>query len=103
MRKRTRRHEMKYLVGIPIPYLDRHGKRLRPSRVKVWIEKAAYRAVMKVVGVKRGRPVGDKTVQAKLLLPQPVYSALKKEAKRSNVTMSRLVAETLKAHLPRHA
>jgi hypothetical protein len=63
----------------------------------------AYRAVMKVVGIKRGRPLGDKTVQAKLLLPQPVYSALKKEAKRSNVTMSHLVAETLKAHLPRHA
>jgi hypothetical protein len=41
VRKRTRRHEMNYLVGIPIPYLDRRGKRLRPSRVKVWIEKAA--------------------------------------------------------------
>lgn len=63
----------------------------------------AYRAVMKVVGVKRGRPLGSKTVQAKLLLPEPVYAALKREARRSNVTMSRLVAETLKAHLPHHA
>lgn len=63
----------------------------------------AYRAVMKVVGVKRGRPAGHKAVQTKLLLPEPVYVALKKEAKRSNVTMSRLAAETLKAHLPHHA
>jgi len=59
----------------------------------------AYRAVMKVIGVKRGRPAGEKTVQAKLLLPAPVYAALKKAAKSSHVTMSRLAAETLKAHL----
>ena len=61
----------------------------------------AYSAVMKVVGVKRGRPAGEKTVQAKLLLPEPVYTAvLKKAAKSSHVTMSRLAADTLKAHLP---
>lgn len=41
MRRQTRRHEMRYLVGIPIPYLDRRGKRLRPAQVKSWIEKAA--------------------------------------------------------------
>jgi hypothetical protein len=62
----------------------------------------AYRAIMKVVGIKRGRPTGQKTVQAKLLLPEPVYDALKRAAKESNVTMSHLVAETLKAHLPAH-
>lgn len=33
---------MRYLVGIPIPYLDRHGKRLRSSKVKPWIGKAAF-------------------------------------------------------------
>lgn len=32
---------MRYLVGIPIPYLDRRGKRLRTSQVKSWIRKAA--------------------------------------------------------------
>jgi hypothetical protein len=32
---------MSYLVGIPIPYLDRRGKRLRPALVRTWIEKAA--------------------------------------------------------------
>jgi hypothetical protein len=60
----------------------------------------AYRVVLRAVGVKRGRPTGQKTVQAKLLLPEPVYDALKKAARASNVTMSRLAAETLKAHLP---
>jgi len=62
----------------------------------------AYRAVMKVVGIRRGRPIGQKTVQAKLVLPERVYDALKKAAKESNVTMSRLAADTLKAHLPAH-
>lgn len=60
----------------------------------------AYRAIMKILGVKRGRPTGQRTVQAKLLLPEPVYDALKKAAKESNVTMSRLAADTLNAHLP---
>ncbi len=41
MRKQARRHGMSYLVGIPIPYLDRRGKRLRPTQVKAWIEKVA--------------------------------------------------------------
>ncbi len=31
---------MPYVVGIPIPCLDRHGKRLLPSKVKPWIKKA---------------------------------------------------------------
>jgi hypothetical protein len=59
----------------------------------------AYRAVMKVVGLRRGRPMGQKTVQTKLLLPEPVYLALKREAERSNVTMSSLAADALKARL----
>ena len=41
MRTRAQRHEMSYLVGIPIPYLDRRGKKLRPAQVKSWIEKVA--------------------------------------------------------------
>ena len=41
VKRRAQRRAMPYLVGIPIPYLDRLGKRLRPSRVKPWIEKAA--------------------------------------------------------------
>jgi hypothetical protein len=60
----------------------------------------AYRAVMEVLGEKRGRPTGEKTVQAKLLLPVEVYSALKKAAQASNVSMSRMAAETLRSHLP---
>ena len=41
VKRRAQRRAMPYLVGIPIPYLDRSGKRLRPSRVKSWIKKAA--------------------------------------------------------------
>jgi hypothetical protein len=41
VRRRSKRHAMSYLVGIPIPYLDRRGKRLAPSKTKLWIEKAA--------------------------------------------------------------
>jgi len=36
----------------------------------------AYRAIMKAVGERRGRPRGVKTVQTKLLLPEPVYRSL---------------------------
>lgn len=53
----------------------------------------AYRAIMKVLGEKRGRPRGVKTVQTKLLLPEPAYRALKRAAAASNSTMSGLVAQ----------
>lgn len=53
----------------------------------------AYRAVMRVLGEKRGRPPGRKTVQAKLRLPEPVFRALKKAAADSHSTMSNVVAE----------
>jgi hypothetical protein len=52
----------------------------------------AYRAVMKVLGERRGRPRGEKTVQTKLLLPEPIYRALKEAAADSNATMSNVVA-----------
>jgi hypothetical protein len=54
-----------------------------------------YRAVMKCLGQKRGRPSGVETVQTKLHLPRPVYSALRKAAEDSNETMSSVVAESL--------
>jgi len=59
----------------------------------------AYRAVMKVLGEKRGRPRGAKTVQTKLLLPEPVYRALKKAAADSNATMSNVVADIARREL----
>lgn len=59
----------------------------------------AYRAVMKVLGEKRGRPRGAKTVQTKLLLPEPVYRALKKAAADSNATMSNVVADLARREL----
>jgi hypothetical protein len=60
----------------------------------------AYRAVMKVLGEKRGRPAGARKVQAKLRLREPVYRALRSAARRSHTTMSDLVEELAeKAHL----
>ena len=53
----------------------------------------AYGAIMKVLGETRGRPRGVKTVQTKLLLPEPVYRALKRAAAATNSTMSALVAQ----------
>ena len=53
----------------------------------------AYGAIMKVLGERRGRPRGVKTVQTKLLLPEPAYRALKRAAAASNSTMSGLVAQ----------
>lgn len=53
----------------------------------------AYSAVMRIVGEKRGRPRGVKTVQTKLLLPEPVYRSLKRAAAASHSTMSSLVAQ----------
>lgn len=58
-----------------------------------------YSTVMKVLGEKRGRPPGVKTVQTKLRLPEPVYEALKKAADESQQTMSQVVAECLVARL----
>lgn len=60
-----------------------------------------YRAVTKCLGEKRGRPIGVETVQTKLHLPKPVYSALKKAAEDSNETMSNVVAESLLAQFGR--
>ena len=59
----------------------------------------AYRAVMKVLGEKRGRPAGEKTVQAKLHLPVPIFKALKETAEATHSTMSRVVADSLRAQL----
>ena len=53
----------------------------------------AYRAVMRVLGVRRGRHPGVKTVQTKLRLPEPLYLALKNEAARSKATVSTVVAQ----------
>jgi hypothetical protein len=60
-----------------------------------------YRAVMKCLGEKRGRPRGVETVQTKLHLPKPVYSALRKAAEDSHETMSNVVAESLVARFQR--
>ncbi|MGH2608721.1 MAG: hypothetical protein ACRDHF_06480, partial [Tepidiformaceae bacterium] len=58
-----------------------------------------YSTVMKVLGQKRGRPAGVKTVQTKLRLPEPVYEDLKKAADESHQSMSNIVAECLVARL----
>ena len=56
-----------------------------------------YRAIMKLLGEKRGRPRGIETVQTKLHLPKSIYSALKKAAEDSHATMSSVVTESLLA------
>ena len=56
-----------------------------------------YRAVVRVLGEKRGRRPGVRTVQTKLRLPETVYSALKKAATESGSTMSNVVADSLLA------
>lgn len=58
-----------------------------------------YSTVMRVLGQKRGRPAGVKTVQTKLRLPEPVYEDLKKAADESHRSMSHVVAECLVARL----
>ena len=58
-----------------------------------------YRAVMGVLGVKRGRRPGVKTVQTKLRLPEPVYLALKNEAARSKASLSAVVSELARREL----
>lgn len=57
----------------------------------------AYGAVMKVLGERRGRPAGERTVQAKLHLPERLFKELKKTAERQNLTMSSVVADSLRA------
>lgn len=54
---------------------------------------SAYAAVMKVLGEKRGRPAGERKVQAKLRLQEPVYKALKAAAEKSHTTLSGLVED----------
>jgi len=54
-----------------------------------------YRAVMKYLGEKRGRPTGVETVQTKLRLPKPVYAALKRASQDSRETMSSIVADSI--------
>jgi len=58
-----------------------------------------YSTVMRVLGQRRGRPSGVKTVQTKLRLPEPVYEDLKKAADESHRSMSHVVAECLVAQL----
>jgi len=60
-----------------------------------------YRAVTRCLGEKRGRPIGAETVQTKLHLLKPVYSALKKAAEDSGETMSCVVTESLLAQFGR--
>jgi len=59
-----------------------------------------YGVVMRVLGERRGRPAGVKTVQTKVRLPQTVYDRLRKIAEASHSTMSDIVAECLLTNLP---
>lgn len=54
---------------------------------------SAYSAVMRALGERRGRPRGERTVQAKLRLHEPVYKALKRAAQRSQTTLSGVVED----------
>ena len=58
-----------------------------------------YATVMRVLGERRGRPAGVKTVQTKVWLPEPVYEDLKRAAEESHSTMSKVVAESLVSRL----
>lgn len=40
MKRRSKVLAKNYLVGIPIPYLDRHGRRLEASRTERWTHEA---------------------------------------------------------------
>jgi len=57
-------------IGVQLDLTVMPGDRQRLDR--------AYGAIMKVVGERRGRPRGVKTVQTKLLLPEPAYRSLKR-------------------------
>jgi len=53
----------------------------------------AYAAVMRVLGEKRGRPIGSRKVQAKLRLHENVYKALKETADKSHKSLSSVVED----------
>lgn len=78
-------------IGFQLQIAVAAGERKRLDEV--------YRAVMRVLGEKRGRHAGVKTVQTKLRLPEAVHSALKKTAKDSDSTMSSVVTNSLLAVL----
>lgn len=53
-----------------------------------------YRDLLQVIGGnRRGRPLGEPTVQTKLNLPKSIYNALKSVSQKSGKSMSQLVAE----------
>ena len=58
-----------------------------------------FRDLNRALGERRGRPRGEPTVQTKLNLPKRVYRALKTAAKKSGSSMSRLVADYVRANL----
>lgn len=60
---------------------------------------AFYRDLSRALGDGRGRPRGEPTVQTKLNLPKKVYNALKSAARKSGSSMSRLVADYVRANL----
>lgn len=60
---------------------------------------AFHRDLSRALGDGRGRPRGEPTVQTKLNLPKKVYNALKSAARRSGSSMSRLVADYVRANL----
>lgn len=58
-----------------------------------------YRSIMRALGERRGRRPGAKTVQTKLRLPEPVYTALKKAAADNHATISSVVADLARKEL----
>lgn len=60
---------------------------------------AFYRDLSRALGGRRGRPRGEPTVQTKLNLPKKIHKALKGAAKKSGLSMSRLVADYVRANL----
>ncbi len=58
-----------------------------------------YTELNRALGERRGRPRGEPTVQTKLNLPAKIYNALKAAARKSGSSMSRLVADYVRANL----
>jgi len=58
-----------------------------------------YRTIMNVLGQRRGRRPGVKTIQTKLRLPEPVFVALKKAAQSSGDSVSTVVANLARQQL----
>lgn len=56
-----------------------------------------YRTVMGVLGHRRGRKAGERTVQTKLRLPEHDYASLKSLARETHSTMSHVVTNFLRA------